>query len=401
MMSRNILSLGFFPVDPIYVGASGEFSPEARGPATLGYSLTLPMPSTLFGSLLKIFYDNSIISTEGTLSDSYVKLCRNVFKIVPGNLFIRGPYIMFKNIIATLVDDNIVKLYDINREKIHEDFIEYVRHCIGRVLGKVARKKKPSLNNVKTVESIGIGIRRPIKAVYPEGEGLIYDITRIDISSISNYEDNTYIMIDIVYSEECDIEPVKELLKNYKIVKLGGEGKIAELELSIECSLTEVNLKLLERCRDSDVEYIIMLLLSPAILNTEPQKYVSMRDIRSYLLNERFVDSSILIGKYGKNPVSIISLGYNTVHNVRRPLRLCVNPGSILIIKKDPELINELERTIIEGIGDGYLDTDNDTQKVKASYIGYGSIMLLPVSDKLEKIYDIVRMLSRIVFENI
>ncbi len=400
MMRRNIFSLGFYPIDPIYVGGSGEFSPEARGPATLGHSLTLPMPSTLFGSLLKVFYDNSIISTEGTLSDSYIKLCENVLKVTPGNLFIRGPYLKYRNIITTLIDKHIVRLYDIDREKIHDDFIKYVKHCIGRILGKVARKKGPFLSSVKTVESIGIGVRRPIKAVYPEGEGLIYDITRIDLASVSDYEHDTYIMIDVVCNEEFNIEIMRELLKNYKIVKLGGEGKIAELELSLECSLTEINLKIFERCHDSDVEYVIMLLLSPAILSTEPQKYVSVKDIRRYLLNGGLVDSSVLVGKYGKNPISLISLGYNTVHNVRRPLRLCVNPGSLLIVKKDEKLLNQLEKYIIEGIGNGYLDTNNTIQKVKASYIGYGSIMLLPVSVKLEEIYYDVKMLFRIVFDD-
>ncbi|NPB01126.1 MAG: hypothetical protein GXO10_07100 [Crenarchaeota archaeon] len=379
-MVREIVTLEFSPVDPIYVGSSGEFSPETRGPATLGRSLAMPLPSTVLGSFLNLAYRSKHVCTDGTLSALYEALCELSQK-ERESICVRGPYLKYGSNIATLIDYHVTDLY-VNSFNISNNFRCYVEYCMRKMLGIVERKEPPSLRFVKTLESIGIGLRRPVKAVYPENEGLIYSIERVDLLSVSNYESEVSVSMDIVDRAGKDIfSNVKDILQERNIVKFGGEGKIAKLSIEDgKNSLTEANLKQLEKARTEDIEYIILLIISPAVLRIYDSDIITIEDVKRDLLLEdnRVIENSILVGKGGKSPVSLISLGYNTVKNVRRPLRLCVVPGSFIIVRDVKSIIDDLYRYVIEGLGDGPLDPA--TRQVKARYLGYGTVAVLPIS---------------------
>ncbi|NPB00992.1 MAG: hypothetical protein GXO10_06420 [Crenarchaeota archaeon] len=394
-MVGEIVTLEFSPVDPIYVGSSGEFSPESRGPATLGRSLTMPLPSTVLGSFLNLAYRSQQISTDGTLSGLYEALrCL----LSTRELYVRGPYLRCRDTIAILLDNYVIDLFS-TEGSICVGFVNYVEYCIRRMLGVLDRKENPPLKSVKVLETIGIGIRRPIKAVYPEGRGLIYTIERVDLLSISEYEHDVSIDIDIVsMTKETLCNNIRKIVQEQSIVKFGGEGKIAKLTVEKDRkSLTEINLKQLDKATRNSAEYIILFIITPAILKIYDNNIITIEDVKRDLLleNDDVVKNSILVGKRGKNPISLASLGYNTVKNIRRPLRLCVVPGSFIIMRNCKSVIDNIRRYVIEGLGEGPLDPA--ICEISARYLGYGSIAVLPVSKEYSTLVSLVDRLFRIV----
>ncbi|GEM_PF-5144191 len=373
-----MVTLLFKPIEALHFGGFGEFNPTVRGPAALGKVLTMPLPTTILGLLAYLNKDKvqSIEKPLGTLGADY-EILEKVFKI--SEFYIRGPYLIIDNDVYFVIDNLVINLSNPDMEN---GIYRYIAYTFAKVLGKEDEVKEYTErlfeNQLSIIKFLGIGLKRGLK-IPDEDRGLLYLSEYIDYVITGHLEKkyhDTYIAIDI---NKIDLSKLKEELKDHigKPVRLGGESRIALMLIKEDVKTFE---KICKAFLDKESKNYLLIHITPVIINVRVDKkdkmYINIEELKKHLFRNYSENLELIgiIGKFGKDPLGIVGLGFNEIKKVKRPLKIAVMSGSISIVKDVDTKI--LENLCEEGVGDDYCDG------IECYKIGFGTI--LPIS--LEKL---------------
>jgi len=351
----EVRTLRIKPLEPLLFRGPGEFDPSSRGVYSYASSLPIPRPSTIVGALIthlliedsyaKLIYANSVNSFSKLL-ECYSKALDDL-----GIIALRGPYLYNtqKNVAYVPVRFG-AKLelieYDVLRSFLTEDLLDALieKRLDSDLLIKIehyireltADEHKPSLSKLLKT---GIMLCDRIKpASKTAREGYIYTAEQIVYRRyVEGME--LELRLKLILSNDS---PLNKLRLN-KIVKIGGENKIASIHVDHEYKdeFDEIFSKI-----DSCIEYY--LLLSPAPL----------KNVRDYLQGAiaymGFIDT--------------IGLGFSIARKIRKPIISALLEGSIVKTSR-----GSIERIPKSGLY-GLLNVEDEELEVLAR-IGYATVI--------------------------
>ncbi len=371
-----MVSIRFKVIEPLHFGGPGEFSPTARGPATYGRVLTMPQPSTVLGLLASLFKSHA--PTKGSLGENYNIISNSL----DCEFFIRGPYLISGKGKLYLPIDNLI--VELSHENTPGSIYRYIIYVFAKLLDMEDDKNIKEItrqlfsNKVNIVRFLGVGLKRGLK-IADEDRGLLYleEYVAYDIKE-DNEQADIYISVDLTGSVNLDKIPYNE-----KTVKLGGEQRIAKMYIEKNTPLIDLCKKMIE-----DDEYYLLIHLTPTIIETGDDMYITYKEISRQFFGKE--DKIVCcIGKFGKDPLGVINLGFNNVRNARRPLKHVILPGSITIVEglDKHTLLNICEK----GIECGECD------EVECNKVGYNTVLPIPISRLGTSEEDIGRRLANTI----
>jgi len=352
--------VSFTPIEPAHFGYAGEFSPSARGPAALGRVFYTPLPSTILGALAYISCIVCSKKSDGKFSTNY-----NLVKEFLGtDFYLKGPYLVVNNKdILFILDDIMVKF--------SKEYIEkYIKMKIMQIIDKkkVAQLKKEFPKAPPIVKFLGVGLKRGLKVSWKESPGLLYLAEYVDYPSIIGKKVYGTTIESISVNYDVIVEETIQTIPYIEYIRLGGESRLAKFSISSRPTLFD---KAREMLKEKTEEYWI-ILLSPAVTDL-PQKVplenlINLKSL-SKLLSED-IEVEYILGR-----LSTIGLGFNEVKKERRPIKVAVPPGTVLLAKVD-----DPEKILKEGLGIATCD-GIDLRK-----IGYGTAIIYPEKGDLKKL---------------
>jgi CRISPR-associated protein Cmr3 len=284
---------------------AGEFDPSSRGIHSRASSFVIPMPSTLVGALASL-YAPSYNKAKSWIEEYKVALNNAVFK---------GPFLKISNV--WYFDCSLERLL-ISQYSLY-DYVQNVNKMVNAKSSKEIKELKKEReelierirkdNIFKIQERIGIGlkVRNPESddKIIDDEKGKIYNAEYIEYIDFKNKDIIAEIYLDI-------INPGNVKVGKYYI-KLGGEGKVAELVVE------EFEMPIIEELKisgDANALYVASPLLYETGINIKDAiKDELKRDIKIY------------------GSVDIIGTGYSLARKRRKPIYQALVPGSIIFVK--------------------------------------------------------------------
>ncbi|NPA71171.1 MAG: hypothetical protein GXO26_10235 [Crenarchaeota archaeon] len=364
-----MVSIQFKVIESLHFGGPGEFSPAARGPATHGRALTIPLPSTVLGLLANLCRED--ITSDGTLRKDY-EIVRSKFGT---DIFIRGPYLISENGRIYMTVDNLI--IELSREDNPCSIYRYLIYTFAKMLDEDNDKireltRQLFSNKVRIVKFLGVGLRRDLK-IADEEKGLLYleEYVTYDIEETHKKVD-VYISVDIVGIESIEKTPVRE-----GPVRLGGEQRVTKMIVREDRPLVDLCRQLIE-----DDDYHLLIHITPTIIEAEKDMYITYEELSKQLFEN---NGKIIccIGKFGKDPLSIINLGFNEIKKARRPLKYVITPGSITIVKG-------LDKHMLYNICEKGIENKKIEDEIEYNRIGYNTVLIIPLS----RLRDLARELT-------
>jgi CRISPR-associated protein Cmr3 len=327
----------FKPIEPMMFRGPGEFSPVARGPQAHATSLPLPTPSTVSGCLATAM-DRKPTASTASWDDAVEEALG-----LKDKGFLRGPYL--------IVNDEIYLWYQ--EKLVNSENLKTLRRI---ELREALREGKPLddlLNplRIETVLRVGIGLKEG-KTVDSE-RGLMYLAKFVDYEATFKTT-AVWIAVEV---HNFDVKGVSG-----KIVRLGGEGKLARLDV---VGVDENKAKLYSFVEDfirrpSDVAYLYLVThafiqeVSSGLEKIDDGVYLwpgitrHVNDLMNKVTNGG-VDVEYIIGR-----TVLLGAGYDLSRNVKKPMYIALEPGSILKVhlKANPrELIYRLYEKSLSFVG--------------------------------------------------
>ena len=378
-----MVTILFKVVEALHFGGFGEFSPTVRGPAALGKVLTIPSPTTILG-LLTYLVQGIKQNASGTLREDYDILKSN---LKCSELYIRGPYLIVNNELCTVIDNLVINLENTQAKN---GIFKYLTNVFAKILGKEDEvesvTKELEEYQLNIIKFLGVGLKRDLK-ISDEDRGLLYLAEYVDYSIIGHLEKKlyeTYIAIDLI-GKDLSLEKLKRFDK--QPVRLGGESRITQMFINENVS------KFVDLCHkflETESDYYLLFHIIPTVIDVpEDRMYIDCE----YLSQQLFGSKDVVIGcigKFGKDPIGIIGLGFNEVKKVRRPLKYAILPGSITIVKNiDKSKLSEICKKGIE--------CNVECDGVKCNEIGFNTILPIPIKKLDEKTRKYVEQLIKIL----
>jgi len=318
----EFLTIKLKPIEPLMLRGLGEFDPSSRGVYTYAFSLTLPRPSTMIGTLISALILSeehvseclSIDSWKDLLEKCYIEVFNEYgIEALRGPYIVRGdklyaPIMLGKRIV--FIDYNqaeylLLKEYgDILEELFSKRASEERTAAALKLIGKVIERNSRYVIEPKSINLTGIHLR----SRKHDGGGKIVEEGYIYTASYISYPPDTEVTFLLVVRDSHRI--LSYLHEG--VVKFGGEGRV--VKMNVEHS-DRSNAALDNFCKAEATKYAILASPMPLIEN---------------YLNIPF------IGEY-----TTIGLGFSTAKKRRKPISSSISEGSILRIDTRKE---ELKR---------------------------------------------------------
>jgi len=331
-------------VSPMLFRAPGEFSPQARGPFSAARSLLLPTPSTVAGCLATSLGRFSGIKGENW-EDEVLRALG-----LPESAFLRGPYLVVEDEVYIPVEE-MNGFIELSNLGLYVDAL--IRGENGSKKGDENDFKKEFISMQKyTIEHLGIRLTK--EKVVNEEEGGLY---------LARFRD--YLA---AFGGKCvwvGMEAHDFQAEAGKIVRFGGEGRIARIERRADGGriyrlIKEFSVTDHRECALVLVSHSFIKSPSPTLEEIEsgiyvyPAVYSSIKRLLPNVKVKRIIGSVRLLGS-----------GFSMARGKRKPIYAALSPGSIIVIEQgQPDLILQLYRRGLSIIG---------------GRIGYGTFIPVPI----------------------
>lgn len=341
-----MIIIRFKPMEPMMFRGPGEFSPVARGPQAYATSLPLPTPSTVSGCLAAAMEKRPVASTT-----SWSSAVEEALGLKEKG-FLRGPYLMINNDIYLQYLDKLVNsesLKMLRRIELREAFSE------GKFLDDLLNPLR-----VERIPRVGIGLKE--EKVVDSEHGLMYLANFVDYEATFKTTD-TWVAIETYDFDAKDLSG--------KVVRLGGEGKLAQLDV-----IDEKKAKLWSFVEDflrnpSDIAYLYLLAhafiqkVSSGLEKVKSGTYLwpgitkQVNDFVNAVTNGT-ANIEYIVGK-----TALLGAGYDLSRHVKKPMYVALEPGSILKVhlKASSKTLVDLYRNSLSFVG---------------GRLGYGTFIPIP-----------------------
>ncbi|MGQ9514590.1 MAG: type III-B CRISPR module-associated Cmr3 family protein [Thermoproteota archaeon] len=318
-MSVTTIGLRFRILEPMMFRKPGEFDPASRGVYSSALSFSLPTPSTFAGAIATlILTQNPNISPSGsTWEDEY--------RSVLGNAEFRGPYLLKNGDLFVAHGEKGFRLWDLPElVKSYWSMIRMRRETYDEVkkwmmqseaLDKQLKDRLHALGKFQERTSVGLMKRTIGIKVADEERGLLYT---------SSYIDYTTSIKDVGRAEICiDAKNIQFELKDWKAIRLGGEGRISVLLKGEGTIFNSIKDQIWEKSivRGPTALY----LASPALFKCRLYKDL-IEVIREKLNKLSKVNFINIVGS-----TAILGAGFSLSRGRRKPIYLALEPGSIVL----------------------------------------------------------------------
>ena len=339
-----MIGIRFKIFEPMMFRSSGEFSPEAKGPFTLAKSLPLPTPSTLAGAIASIFYEEGFLPSGESWYEEFESILG-----LKNDYMLKGPYLIAKDEKDTRMYvqyfDGLVDIDSLYQRSFIEILRKIMRNSIDtfkelenyqKHLRKLSDYLKDNKKKPKIQSKLGISLDRSKSTI----EGLIYSTEMVDYS---NFGKECFIAFDA--TSEISFTKLSG-----KVTKLGGEGRITQIEIG-EPLLTKKIEGIIKGKK------FVLYLISPAFFKTTSElkswstesNYMfpsPFEHLKQKIEKQSGVDVKTIFGK-----VSISSAGFKIDPEVKKPIYITLEPGSIIFASGSiPASISEIAQKIGYGV---------------------------------------------------
>lgn len=331
------------PLEPLMFRGPGEFDPSSRGVYSYATTLLLPSPSTIAGILGWVINSSSSSTCDDWVCE-YKRFLGNI-KIGIIALRVRNgdkyKYYFEDLVHRVFLSHDDVRNYALQVRNFFEaNSLEELKKASLEIEKIIVNARKRMKEVVELERRIGIGlkVRKGGDKVADEDEGLIYTAEYI------MYKNDAEIVVQLN----------GELQEREEIVKIGGEGRVAQLKI-----LNEDLLKNLEDIGLISKSSRVLYVVTPILFKTGDKKLESALEKSEIDLecNGLKIEKGNIYGK-----VDLLGVGYSTKANIRMPIYAAILPGSVIVANK------EINQSVLScGCG---------------SEIGYGQI--IPINVNLE-----------------
>nr|MDO8080275.1 type III-B CRISPR module-associated Cmr3 family protein [Candidatus Freyarchaeota archaeon] len=353
MNSSETLSLAFRIIEPMMFRGPGEFDPSARGAQSHASSLDIPSPSTIAGAIATHTLNIGASKVKNFQIQDWVEQSLDV---LGSNIRIKGPLILSKGEI--MVDDRVgggfLKLNEV-KEKCTKIYgkLNYKVDSLDKLydIMSFGKKSKPAYKSIKN-ERVGVGLVQRSKSIKMANEelGLLYSAQYIDYPK---KEEKTINAMEVAIEIIGDVKNTTKLTPtNNKPTKLGGEGRVALLNVSKTAIILEEIRKTLWNEKTKHKGHLACYLATPAL-------FKGNKTVDKYINEWAEKLNSTLVANYGET--DILGAGFSIYHQKRKPIYSSLKAGSVIFLEGSFNL-DEL-----------YWESDLG----EASRLGYGT--LLPV----------------------
>ena len=272
------------PINPILFRWGGEYSPVLTGPMNKGSSEPFPLPSTIAGFLYWIKKGYSTMTEEELdMEKDYETISKEVELWGP-MFYAKGKDEKGREKVCIAVHDYPKKLRVVNEECLVENTSIYPVY----------------------INKIGIGHDVAKKHAHTE-KGLIYTVEYIDYYATAN-------KLGVKEVEDYGILVYTNLDVKEGFYPFGSEGRVVEVKRADELDITSLRIPksyiLSPVILKANESYLDLIISSDALKLAVDSKEVTLADIADGTLR-----------------LSLIGIGFNVKHKVKRPIYLALMPG--------------------------------------------------------------------------
>lgn len=340
------IGIRFRIIEPMMFRKSGEFDPSSRGFQSSAQSLLMPTPSTVVGAISTSLMKGRTLS-ETNWVDEYLQ-------IIGMDSVLRGPYLIAEQriFVEDRINNVLLELTEVKNE------IEELCRAYKEGFLKIEKKGK-GMHIGSFIERVGIGLtvraKDKDKSTKIAKEGLLYSASFVDYSSKDMGITSVYLHMD-VRGSLCD------MLRDFKVLRLGGEERVALLGPSTETIVEKLRRGLWES-KNTFTGKLTLFLISPALFRSGKKISVLKEEIKGHIA--RACKSLSGIKVYGR--VTLLGAGYSLSKGGRKPIFVAIEPGTLILV----DVIDcNLESLYWNGIGE------------VGREIGYGSLLPVPIADE-------------------
>lgn len=335
-------------IEPMMFRKSGEFDPSSRGFHSSARSMLMPSPSTILGALSTVLMkENEAPSANASWVDEY-------FDILGVDNVFRGPYLIVGReiFVEDRIDNILLELKEVK---------ELCDACEGGFLNREWKEelKGRRIHIGSFSERVGIGlmtrVRDDNKSTKITKEGLLYSAFFVDYSSKDMSVTSVYLHMDTKVSL-CD------KLRDFRVMRLGGEGRIALLGPSTETVIARLRREFWGNM-NAFTGKLALFLVSPALFRSGREISELKEEIESHVA--RACKDLCEMRIYGK--ITLLGAGYSLSKKGRKPIYIAVEPGTLILANV---VDCNLESLYWNGIGE------------IGREIGYGSLLPIPITNE-------------------
>lgn len=337
------IGIRFRIIEPMMFRKSGEFDPSSRGFHSFAQSLLIPNPSTILGAIsAALMKEDEVPSVKASWVDEYLK-------IIGADNVLRGPFLVVRRevFVENRIDNVLLELNEVKElcNAYKEGFLK-----------KEWEGKRIRIGSFS--ERVGIGLMtRAInenKSTKIVKEGLLYSAFFVDYSSKDMGVTSVYLHMDAKGS-------LCSKLRDFKILRIGGEGRIALLGPSTETMIERLRRELWSNMNTFNGK-LALFLVSPALFRSGKGISELKEEIESQVAE--FCKDICEMRIYGK--ITPLSAGYSLSKKGRKPIYIAVEPGTLILVNV---IDCNLESLYWSGIGE------------VGREIGYGSLLPMPITN--------------------
>jgi len=381
-------------LESLYIRRLGDPSPTAVGPSSQGQGLPYVTPSTILGALatalmeLKVLDEGQIERARGDSQHRYIKAFTVLSKTL--GLSVTGPpYVLLR-----ALGGGIEKIYIFTRQgpigidEISSKLSEYSEYILkspptsdtDRLRSAMAKLLNglSGLSSVWAHQVIRVSLQDPEKTAK---EGYLFSRVHLALGRASGgIAGDLYICLPIgmnIYIKE---------LESPTIVRLGGGSRVASISLRRLGDKDPLKKKVEGMIRSSKPSpYQLLILASPF---PAPDN-MGRSDIAEYF---RKIVSRIIGDKCSTDSDKAIAAsriyidqqpeGWDLRENARRPYRVWIAPGSLMVVNACRDLVSELFNKLY--LGEYAKDIKEEHLEEVRELIdeGYGRFIVVPIPQK-------------------
>ncbi|MEM0050198.1 MAG: type III-B CRISPR module-associated Cmr3 family protein [Candidatus Bathyarchaeia archaeon] len=334
-------------IEPMMFRKSGEFDLSSRGFHSSARSMLMPTPSTILGAISTVLMkENEAPSANASWVDEYLD-------ILGADNVLRGPYLIVgrESFVEDRIDNILLELKEV------KELCDVCKGGFNKEWKEELTGKRLRIGSFN--ERVGIGLMTRVsddnKSTKITKEGLLYSAFFVDYSSKDMSVTSVYLHMDTKVSL-CD------KLRDFRIMRLGGEGRIALLEPSTETMIERLRKEFWGNMNNFTGK-LALFLVSPALFRSGREISELKKEIECQVAGSCKGLREMRI--YGK--ITLLGAGYSLSKRGRKPIYIAAEPGTLILT--DVTDCN-LETLYWNGIGE------------VGREIGYGSLLPIPINNE-------------------